>query len=119
MRARRAIEGYLDAADTRSTLAAVSGLGAEVAGRLAGGARSSDLGFAASACAARRRRAIDVGNAGTLLRLLPGWLAGQAGGAWRLDGDHSIRRRPVDRIVEPLREMGARLRCRDERSAAA
>ena len=34
--------------------------------------------------------ALDVGNAGTLLRLLPGWLAGQGRGAWTLDGDESI-----------------------------
>ena len=59
--------------------------------------------------------AIDVGNAGTLLRLLPGWLAGQEEGAWTLDGDESIRRRPVDRIVAPLRLMGADLGCREER----
>ena len=44
---------------------------------------------------------IDVGNAGTLLRLLPGWLAGQPQGSpWTLDGDASIRKRPVDRIAE-------------------
>ena len=58
---------------------------------------------------------IDVGNAGTLLRLLPGWLAGQDGGAWTIDGDDSIRRRPVDRVAEPLRLMGASISCRDER----
>ena len=58
---------------------------------------------------------IDVGNAGTLLRLLPGWLAGQAEGVWILDGDESIRRRPVDRIAEPLRQMGARLDAREGR----
>ena len=52
---------------------------------------------------------IDVGNAGTLLRLLPGWLAAQEGCSFTLDGDESIRRRPVDRIVEPLRQMGAEL----------
>ncbi len=59
--------------------------------------------------------AIDVGNAGTLLRLLPGWLAGQDGGRWTLDGDDSIRRRPVDRVAIPLREMGADLSAREER----
>ncbi len=60
--------------------------------------------------------AIDVGNAGTLLRLLPGWLAGQPdGGRWALDGDESIRRRPVDRIAGPLAEMGAELEARDGR----
>ena len=58
---------------------------------------------------------IDVGNAGTLMRLLPGWLAGQAEGVWVLDGDESIRRRPVDRIAEPLRQMGARLDAREGR----
>ena len=49
---------------------------------------------------------IDVGNAGTLMRLLPGWLAGQDGRAYTLDGDASIRRRPVDRVAEPLRADG-------------
>jgi prephenate dehydrogenase len=50
---------------------------------------------------------IDVGNAGTLMRLLPGWLAAQSGRSHTLDGDASIRRRPVDRIAEPLRPWAA------------
>lgn len=108
------IEGYLDSADTRSTLAAVQALGAEVDGVGANGIepviRVRGVGLRGA-----RQTTIDVGNAGTLLRLLPGWLAGQPGGAWTLDGDDSIRRRPVDRIVGPLREMGARLSCREER----
>jgi 3-phosphoshikimate 1-carboxyvinyltransferase len=62
-----------------------------------------------------RSAEIDVGNAGTLLRLLPGWLAGHRGGEWTLDGDESIRRRPVDRIVEPLSLMGGDLEARDGR----
>ena len=57
----------------------------------------------------------DFGILGSLLRLLPGWQAGQPGGRWELDGDDSIRRRPVDRIVEPLRRMGASLDCREGR----
>src|SRR5215218_2184162 len=108
------VDGYLDAADTRSTLAAVQALGAAVEGvgpgPLAPSLRIRGVGLRGAAPAA-----IDVGNAGTLLRLLPGWLAGQETGHWRLDGDESIRRRPVDRIVKPLREMGARLECRVER----
>jgi 3-phosphoshikimate 1-carboxyvinyltransferase len=108
------IEGYLDSADTRSTLAAVQALGAEVDGVGASGIepviRVRGIGLRGA-----RQTTIDVGNAGTLLRLLPGWLAGQPGGAWKLDGDDSIRRRPVDRIVLPLRAMGARLSCREER----
>jgi 3-phosphoshikimate 1-carboxyvinyltransferase len=55
---------------------------------------------------------IDVKNAGTLLRLLPGILVGQQGG-FVLDGDASIRRRPVDRIAIPLRQMGGMLVDRD------
>ena len=108
------IEGYLDAADTRSTLAAVAALGAQVEGPGATGIeptiRVRGVGLRGPIPAS-----VDVGNAGTLLRLLPGWLAGQETGAWTLDGDDSIRRRPVDRIVEPLRSMGAQLRCRDDR----
>jgi 3-phosphoshikimate 1-carboxyvinyltransferase len=106
------IEGYLGSADTRATLAAVEALGARVEGAdgVAGELRIAGVGLQGANSAA-----IDVGNAGTLLRLLPGWLAGQPGGSWRLDGDDSIRRRPVDRIVEPLRRMGASLSCRDDR----
>jgi 3-phosphoshikimate 1-carboxyvinyltransferase len=108
------IEGYLDAADTRSTLAAVAALGAEVSGvgpaALEPRLRVRGAGLRGAAAAA-----IDVGNAGTLLRLLPGWLVGQETGSWTLDGDDSIRRRPVDRIATPLRLMGARVEAREER----
>ncbi|MGI8729338.1 MAG: 3-phosphoshikimate 1-carboxyvinyltransferase [Solirubrobacteraceae bacterium] len=95
------IAGYLHAQDTTSTLDAMRALGARVAvdadavvieGVGLGGARSAR---------------IDVGNAGTLMRLLPGWLAAQEGRSFELDGDASIRRRPVDRIAEPLGRMGA------------
>jgi 3-phosphoshikimate 1-carboxyvinyltransferase len=122
---------YLDAADTRSTLAAVASLGAGVDElglsrapggidlRIAGiGLRGPGSGPAAPAAPAggdQEALAIDVGNAGTLLRILPGWLAGQGAGEWTLDGDESIRRRPIDRIVEPLSWMGARVACRDDR----
>ena len=56
-----------------------------------------------------------MGNAGTLLRLLPGWLAAQEGRSFTLDGDDSIRRRPVDRIAEPLRQMGAELQAKPDK----
>jgi len=108
------IEGYLDAADTRSTLAAVEALGVEIEGVSAEAfeptLRLRGVGLRGAASAA-----IDVGNAGTLLRLLPGWLAGQETGTWTLDGDDSIRRRPVDRVATPLGLMGARVECRDNR----
>jgi 3-phosphoshikimate 1-carboxyvinyltransferase len=43
------------------------------------------------------------------MRLLPGWLAFQQGQSFTLDGDESIRRRPVDRIAAPLERLGARI----------
>jgi 3-phosphoshikimate 1-carboxyvinyltransferase len=108
------IDGYLDSADTRSTLRAVEAVGATVSGaegdRVASSIRIEGVGLRGASGAA-----VDVGNAGTLLRLLPGWLAGQETGSWTLDGDASIRRRPVDRIAVPLRSMGAQLRCREDR----
>ena len=101
------ITGYLDAEDTNSTLAAVQALGALVE-RRSGSLVVRGPGLRAAAPA----ELIDVGNAGTLMRLLPGWLAGQDGGRWTLDGDASIRRRPVDRVATPLRLMGAQIQSR-------
>jgi 3-phosphoshikimate 1-carboxyvinyltransferase len=107
------VVNYLDAADTRSTLAAVAELGAIVE------RRGEDLLI--RGCGLRNAQPppgpIDVGNAGTLMRLLPGWLAFQQGASFTLDGDQSIRRRPVDRIAEPLLLMGARLEARERRFA--
>lgn len=51
---------------------------------------------------------IDCGNSGTTMRLLAGILAGRPVVA-TLDGDDSLRQRPMDRIIEPLSRMGAQL----------
>jgi 3-phosphoshikimate 1-carboxyvinyltransferase len=106
------ITGYLDAEDTNSTLDAVAALGALVERRGPGEVMVRGTGLRG---AQEPAGPIDVGNAGTLMRLLPGWLAGQEGRAFTLDGDASIRRRPVDRIAVPLAEMGARIDARDGR----
>jgi 3-phosphoshikimate 1-carboxyvinyltransferase len=100
------IANYLTAADTTSTLEAVRALGALVE------EHGSDLVIRGTGLREAREPdgPIDVGNAGTLLRLLPGWLASQEGRSFTLDGDESIRRRPVDRVAEPLRLMGAELK---------
>ena len=55
---------------------------------------------------------VDCGNAGTLLRLLTGILAGQRG-HFELTGDDSLRSRPMDRVAEPLARMGARIETTD------
>jgi 3-phosphoshikimate 1-carboxyvinyltransferase len=109
------IRNYLDSADTNSTLAAVEAVGAGVERReedivvrgvgLRGAQEASGNGV------------IDVGNAGTLMRLMPGWLCGQPVGDWELDGDESIRKRPMRRIVDPLREMGAHIDASPEGTA--
>jgi 3-phosphoshikimate 1-carboxyvinyltransferase len=106
-----AIRNYLDAADTNSTLNAIRALGALVE------QRPDELIIRGSGLREAREpeTVIDVGNAGTLMRLLPGWLAAQDGRSFTLDGDASIRRRPVDRVAGPLQRMGARLEATDGR----
>jgi 3-phosphoshikimate 1-carboxyvinyltransferase len=105
------IRGYLDAEDTNSTLRAVERLGALVQV----GADEVLVRGTGLRDAVVPDGPIDVGNAGTLMRLLPGWLAAQEGRSFTLDGDESIRRRPVDRIAEPLRLMGAEVTATDGR----
>ncbi len=107
------VTGYLEAADTYSTLNAVRALGALVEE----GADPGTLTIRGPGLRGARESHIDVGNAGTLMRLAPGWLAGQPGGEWSFDGDESIRRRPVDRVAIPLRQMGAWIDAQDGRFA--
>jgi 3-phosphoshikimate 1-carboxyvinyltransferase len=107
-----AIKNYLYAEDTLSTLTALRVLGAAV------DVQESELvvrGVGLRGALEATGGTLDVGNSGTLLRLLPGWLAGHPGGVWTLDGDESIRKRPVDRIVEPLSLMGAAVSAREGR----
>ncbi|HEY7829979.1 MAG TPA: 3-phosphoshikimate 1-carboxyvinyltransferase [Solirubrobacteraceae bacterium] len=105
------IENYLHAADTTSTLNAVRALGALVEVR-----PNEVIVRGAGLREARQPEGpIDVGNAGTLMRLLPGWLAAQEGRSFTLDGDASIRRRPVDRVAEPLALMGANVQAAGKR----
>ena len=107
------ITNFLDSEDTHSTLNAIQALGAAVDQQDEGDLVIRGVGLRTPAEVTGGT--LNVGNAGTLLRLLPGWLAGQTGGMWTLDGDESIRRRPVDRIVEPLRQMGANVTAREDR----
>jgi 3-phosphoshikimate 1-carboxyvinyltransferase len=105
------VYNFLDAADTTATLDAIRALGALVE------LHSDCVVIRGTGLREAREAAgpIDVRNAGTLMRLLPGWLAFQEGRSWTIDGDSSIRRRPVDRIAEPLRAMGAQLEASEGR----
>ncbi|MBN8867255.1 MAG: 3-phosphoshikimate 1-carboxyvinyltransferase [Solirubrobacterales bacterium] len=109
------VTNYLDSDDTRSTLSAVAGLGAMVNPEPLNAMPEEFTIEGVGPTGPRSLGRIDVGNAGTLMRLLPGWLAGCDGGLWRMDGDASIRRRPVDRISVPLGLMGAQIEVTEER----
>jgi 3-phosphoshikimate 1-carboxyvinyltransferase len=100
-----AVHGFGRAADTESTIAAVRALGVEVD-------EPADDELVVHGVGLRGLTApdgpIDCGNAGTLMRLLAGMLAGPRG-RFELTGDESLRSRPMDRVAEPLRRMGARV----------
>ena len=99
------ISGFLEGEDTRATAAILQQLGVRIETPADGerivhgvgkhGLRGSDA-------------ALDCANAGTAMRLLCGLLAGQ-GFDSVLVGDASLSRRPMARVIEPLRRMGARI----------
>lgn len=102
------IAHFSAAADCRSTLDCFSRLGVKIDiqkdrvridGAGLGGLR-------------KPRRTLDAGNSGTTMRLLAGILAGQEFPS-AIDGDASLRRRPMRRVMEPLAQMGARIRARE------
>ena len=96
------ITGFLRSADTMATLLAVRSLGVSVDDR----GESLVIGGHGWTGLSEPENVIDVANAGTLIRLLPGMLASLPF-LTMLTGDASIRRRPMARIVEPLKAMGA------------
>jgi 3-phosphoshikimate 1-carboxyvinyltransferase len=106
------IAGFGRSGDTESTLGAVRALGVEV----------DESGEETLRVVGRGLRGltpppepIDCGNAGTLMRLLPGLLAGQEG-TFELTGDESLRARPMERVAAPLRQMGVRIETTDGRA---
>ena len=96
------IRGFSPALDCRSTVDAMRSLGVAIDEPEAGTLVVAGLGLRGLR---EPENVIDVGNSGTTMRMLPGILAGQDFYAV-LTGDASIRRRPMLRIVEPLRAMG-------------
>jgi 3-phosphoshikimate 1-carboxyvinyltransferase len=103
---------FAAAADCHSTLDCMKALGAEVkidkdTVRLTGRGMRGLKGT---------RRALDAGNSGTTMRLLAGILAGQEFTS-QLTGDASLQKRPMKRVVGPLRQMGADIRAREDNFA--
>ena len=106
------LRNFAAAADCHSTLDCMKALGADVkvdkdVARITGhGTRGLKSGW----------RALDAGNSGTTMRLLSGILAGQSF-TTKLTGDASLQKRPMKRVMTPLREMGAEIRARDDNFA--
>ena len=100
------VEGFSDCADCASSLSAVVHLG--------GGVKELSGALELRGAGGRlvRWSEIDCGNSGTTMRLLQGILAGRLG-QFHLDGDDSLRRRPMERVAVPLRLMGAEVRTTD------
>jgi 3-phosphoshikimate 1-carboxyvinyltransferase len=99
------IAGFGRSADTESTIAAVRALGVRVEEHDVDTLTVQGLGLRGLVPSAAP---IDCGNAGTLMRLLTGILAGQAG-RFELTGDESLSSRPMERVADPLRRMGAQV----------
>jgi 3-phosphoshikimate 1-carboxyvinyltransferase len=106
---RSEILNYATAADCKSTLDCLRRLGIEIdftrerlriSGKGLGGLQAP-------------RRTLDAENSGTTIRMLAGVLAGQSFTS-TLSGDASLRSRPMRRVVEPLRKMGAEIRARGD-----
>ncbi len=97
------VTGFGRSADTEATVAAVRALGAEVVEEDVDVLLVRGVGLAGLRAP---ETAIDCGNAGTLMRLLAGLVAAQDG-RFELAGDASLSARPMNRIAEPLRRMGA------------
>lgn len=96
------LDGFLDGADCRSTIACFRAMGIDIAQN---GTHITIHGKGLHGLTAPDG-ILDVGNSGTTMRLLSGILAGQDFSTV-MTGDASIQKRPMKRVIEPLTEMGA------------
>ncbi|MGA9145208.1 MAG: 3-phosphoshikimate 1-carboxyvinyltransferase [Candidatus Acidiferrales bacterium] len=106
---RSEIRNYATAADCRSTLECLRQLGVEI-DATPERVRINGVGLGGLK---PPKRALDAENSGSTMRMLSGVLAGQAFTS-TITGDSSLRARPMRRVAEPLRQMGAEIRTRDE-----
>jgi 3-phosphoshikimate 1-carboxyvinyltransferase len=106
---RSEIRGFLQGDDCLATVDCMRALGADLLLDEAGTLRVKGAGFRGLR---EPDRVLDAQNSGTTMRLLTGLLAGQPFFSV-LTGDESLRRRPMARVLEPLRSMGATCLARD------
>ena len=97
------IDGLLESGDVMATLAALRALGVDIDRSQDGSWRVQGVGVGGLA---EPDAPLDLGNAGTGVRLMMGLLAGQPFTTF-LTGDSSLRGRPMGRVIKPLSEMGA------------
>lgn len=105
------VSGFLEGADAISTMNAFRAMGVRIDGPHAGRLSVHGVGLRGLRPSAAP---LDCGNSGTSMRLLSGLLCGH-GLAATLIGDASLSRRPMKRVIEPLRAMGARIDSQDGR----
>ena len=103
------VGGLLEGEDVLATVAAFRSMGVRIDGPAGGEVIVRGVGRDGLS---EPERAIDLGNAGTAMRLLAGMLAGQRFDC-SLVGDESLSRRPMRRITRPLAQMGARIETAD------
>jgi 3-phosphoshikimate 1-carboxyvinyltransferase len=101
------VRGFGRSADTEATVAAVRALGVKVEE-----VAHDELYVLGVGLRGLRAGTVDCANAGTLMRLLAGIVVGQSG-RFELTGDESLSSRPMERIAEPLRQMGAEVATTD------
>src|SRR5580700_6592060 len=104
------IANYSSGADCQSTLECVRALGAGVE-KQDGSVHIEGRGLE-GLCAPDAP--LDAGNSGSTIRMLSGILAAQPF-VTRIGGDESLSRRPMERIMKPLAEMGANIEARENR----
>jgi 3-phosphoshikimate 1-carboxyvinyltransferase len=109
------ISGFLAGEDCLATARALTALGVRIEWPAATEVRVHGVGMQGLAGAAAP---LDMGNAGTAMRLMMGLLAGQPF-ASTLIGDASLMRRPMERVAAPLRLMGARIETQEGRPPVA
>jgi len=105
------VEGFLEGEDCLATLRAVASLGVNVQRPAPGEVVIEGVGLRGLG---RPRSVLDMGNAGTAMRLFMGLLSAQ-GFDSELIGDESLMRRPMERVAKPLRAMGAQIETQDGR----
>jgi len=110
------IEGLLPAEDPISTAACLRAMGVSISPIEPSGIVTVDgVGLDGLKEPAE---ILNCGNSGTTMRLMLGLLAGRDGRHFVLDGDASLRRRPMRRVGQPLASMGADVRGRDSGNLA-